>query len=311
MPEEADWILQGNYFDASLLRNYFALALSRATDRYAPRMRFSELFLAESEGDFRYWGVYALMEKIKRDANRVNIKKLSDVDNSEPNISGGYLLQLDRVKEGDLYFDTARGSRLLYEYPKGEDITPTQAAWIQDYLNDFEAALYGPDFQDPSLGYQAFLGTESMVDFFLLNEVLKNVDAFQFSTFLFKDRGGKLQMGPVWDFDLAMGNSFGVLPEGWLLCEARWIDRLREDPAFLEAAINRYRELRLGAWGDAALDEMIEGALAELDGAAQRNTQKWYRNLGFSYQDRAAALRAWLEARLAWVDSNIDTLCDE
>ena len=40
----------------------------------------------------------------------------------------------------------------------------------------------------------------------LLNELASNVDAYQFSTFFHKDRGGKLRAGPVWDFNLTFGN---------------------------------------------------------------------------------------------------------
>ncbi len=312
MPEESDWILQGNYFDASLLRNYFALELSRATGRYAPRLRFAELFLALAPGDPRYWGVYAVMEKIKRDANRVSLKKLEPEDNAEPEVTGGYLLAMDKLNPGDLFFETARGTLLLHEYPKGEDITADQAAWIQGYIEDFEAALEGPDFRDPVLGYRNFLDLESAVDFFLVNELLKNVDAFAFSTFMSKERGGKLRLGPVWDFDLAMGNLLGGglgAPEGWQLCAGRWIGRLLEDPDFVAAVAARYRELRSGAWSDAAMAAILDEATEALREAGPRNDRRWYRGQGLTFESRGAELRAWLTARLAWVDSSVENLC--
>lgn len=312
MPEESDWILQGNYFDSSLLRNYFALELSRATGRYAPRMHFAELFLALAPGDPRYWGVYAVMEKIKRDANRVSLKKLESDDNAEPEVTGGYLLAMDKLNPGDLYFETALGTRLLYEYPKGEDITAAQAAWIQGYVEGFEAALAGPDFRDPVLGYRAFLDVEAAVDFFLVNELLKNVDAFAFSTFLSKERAEKLRLGPVWDFDLAMGNLLGEglgAPEGWLLCEGRWIGRMLEDPDFAAAVADRYQELRAGAWSDAALAAILDEATEALREAGPRNDRRWYRRQDFTFEGRGAELRVWLTARLAWVDSHIENLC--
>lgn len=313
MPEESDWILQANAFDPTLLRNYFALELSRATGRYAPRTRFTELFLAFPEGDFHYWGVYALMEKIKRDANRVSLKKLGPADNAEPEVTGGYMLAMDKVHEGDLFFDTARGTRLLYEYPKGDDITPAQAAWILGYLDDFEASLYGPDFRDPVAGYRAFLDLDSAVDYFLVNEALKNIDAFSFSTFFSKERGEKIKMGPVWDFDLAMANYFSdpraAAPEGWLLCERRWVERWKEDPDFVAAVAARFHALRAGPWSDAAVEALLDGALEELGAASGRNMTRWYRDLETSYEGEVAVLRAWLLERLAWMDSHIEDLC--
>lgn len=314
MPEESDWILQGNYFDSSLLRNYFALELSRATGRYAPRMRFAELFLAMPEGDYHYWGAYAVMEKIKRDSNRVPLKRLEPTHNAEPEITGGYLLQIDRADAVDSYFVTSRGTLLLHEYPKGEDITPEQAAWIEGFVEAFETALVGPDFTDPVEGYRAYLDVDSMVDFFLVNEALKNIDAFSFSTFLYKERGEKLKMGPVWDFDLAMGNLFGPSlstgPEGWLLCEGRWIGRILEDPDFLVAAATRYQALRPGPWSDEAVAGIFDRGLEEWGEAAERNMLGWYGGAEFSYEGRVTELRAWLQARLAWMDSHIEKLCE-
>jgi hypothetical protein len=105
-------------------------------------------------------------------------------------------------------------------------------------VNRCEAALYGPDFRDPEKGYAAFIDVDAFIDYHLLIEVTKNVDGFRFSTFYHKDRGGKIRMGPLWDWNLSFGNcngKQGFMAEGWLWPqlddkEYSWFRRLFEDP---------------------------------------------------------------------------------
>ena len=94
LPIEADWILHAPYSDKTLLRNHLMFYWSRAIGRYAPRTRFVELYMEDGDGDIDesdYHGLYVFTEKIKRDPGRVNVEKLTAEENSEPNISGGYL----------------------------------------------------------------------------------------------------------------------------------------------------------------------------------------------------------------------------
>ena len=72
MPEENDWVLYAPWQDKTMIRNVLIYQLSNDIGRYAPRTRFAELFLNDE-----YMGVYVLMEKIKRDNNRIDISKLN------------------------------------------------------------------------------------------------------------------------------------------------------------------------------------------------------------------------------------------
>ena len=95
----------------------------------------------------------------------------------------------------------------LYEYPDAEVITAQQKIYISSYIKDFENALASADFKDPNIGYSKYIDVPSFIDFFLLNEISNNVDGYRLSTYMHKDRSGKLKMGPVWDFNLALGNA--------------------------------------------------------------------------------------------------------
>ena len=84
MPQENDWVLYAPWQDKTMIRNVLIYKLSNQLGRYASRTRFVELFLNNE-----YKGVYVLMEKIKRDNERISISKL------EPDEIMEMMLQVD------------------------------------------------------------------------------------------------------------------------------------------------------------------------------------------------------------------------
>jgi hypothetical protein len=202
-PAESDWVLQGPYSDKSLMRNFLSYKWSNDVGRYAVRTRFIELFLNTGGGGVSlsdYVGVYVLMERIKRNKNRVDIAKLDSNDNTEPDITGGYIIKKDKFDSGEPSFYTSTGQHLIYVEPKGTEITQAQANWIKGYLDEFESVLYDPNFTDPVDGYNKYIDVDSFLDIHILVELTKNIDGFRLSTYMFKDRGGKLNMGPAFTF---------------------------------------------------------------------------------------------------------------
>ena len=258
-PEEEDWILHGPYSDKSLMRNKLIYDLARDMGNYASRSVFVELTIDQS-----YKGVYVFMEKLKRDINRINISKLNIDENSGEDLTGGYILKIDKLSGSNLgegYNDlnsftstytppnvsSDKEIRFLYEYPKAEEITVEQKTYISTYVDSFEDALASDDFKDPILGYEAYIDVPSFIDFFILNELSNNIDGYRLSTYMHKDKSEKLKMGPIWDFNLAFGNAgycegsnvnvwaykFNErCPDDfWLI--PFWWKRLLEDPSFV------------------------------------------------------------------------------
>jgi hypothetical protein len=187
--------------------------------RYAARTRFVEL-----EINGKYLGFYVLMEKMKRGQNRIAVNKLEETDNDTSKISGGYILKLDKTmgagsNDQNSYSDKnsfkskfdINGkptkniiTHFLYDYPKPKSITSVQSSYIKNYMSGFETALASPNFKDVKLGYQQYIDVPSFIDFFLLTELMQNHDGYRLSTYLQKDRGQKLKMGPIWDFDIVI-----------------------------------------------------------------------------------------------------------
>jgi hypothetical protein len=213
LPEEEDWILHAPYSDKSLIRNALIYDLSRDIGRYSSRLVFVELILNNI-----YDGLYILMEKLKRDKYRIDINKLKSSENEGEDLTGGYILKLDKEDSYDQLnsFSSSipppnstnnQQIRFVFDTPDEEDITDEQRNYIKSYINSFETVLNSNQFSDTENGYSKYIDVDSFVDFFILNELSNNVDGYRLSTWLVKDKNELLSIGPIWDFNLAFGNA--------------------------------------------------------------------------------------------------------
>ncbi len=322
LPKESDWVLYAPYSDKTLIRDALAYELSNQMGRYAPRTRFVEVYLDRSGGKLGqrdYMGVYVLVEKIKRDKNRVNIAELSASDTTEPNITGGYIIKRDHSERYEQSFRTGQGNHFYYVHPDPEDMSREQMNWISRYMTRFEQALYGPDFRDPARGYAAYLDVDAFIDQHWLIEMSKNIDGFRYSAYLHKDRGGKLQAGPAWDWNLSFGNADyydGSDPSGWYTDRLRdseicWFRRLSEDPEFTQRAIDRWGELRRSVFATQTVLARVDEMVAQLNEAQARNFRRWpilgrrvnpNDFVGDTYEEEIKWMKQWIQKRLAWID---------
>jgi hypothetical protein len=323
MPADSDWILYGPFtFDRVLISNAIMYDLSNQIGRYAVRTRFVEMYLNANDDTVSaadYVGLYIFMEKIKRGPERVNVEKLEPWDSTEPQITGGYMLKIDRPDPGDKGFRTARGNptygdgTMCYVDPKESEITTAQSAWIRGYLDAFENALYGPNFADPQTGYARYIDVDCFIDHNLLNMLAMNVDALRLSTCLYKPRNGKLGIGPIWDFDRSLDStdsrddnakSWHGTSDGTDYFNYIWWDHLFKDANFWQMYIDRWYALRQGAFSTASLNATIDAMANEIREAQVRNYQKWPSQgprFG-SFQGEIDHLKQWLQTRCTWVD---------
>jgi len=323
LPKENDWVLYAPFVDESLIRNVIAYGISNGMGRFATRTRFCELVL---NGDYR--GIYVLMEKIKRDKNRVDIAAMDVDDVAGDSLTGGYIIKIDQnTGENIGGWRSSKGLRYQYDYPRPDRIVPEQAAYIRDFIDEFEQAMTDDWTAGPQPAYLRVIDGESFVDHFIINEFCKNVDAYRISAFMHKDRdskGGKLVMGPVWDMDLSMANAYYWddfdLTEGWEVdyrlrrpwdgaLPPFWWEKLAHDPSFEAPASARWRELRTGLLRQDRLYSMIDSLVALTAEARGRHFRKWPGVLnGETHEDRILRLKQWISARLYWIDANIGNL---
>lgn len=310
MPSDKDWVLLANYADKSLMRNSLVFYLGEKMDlEYTPGTRYVDLVLNGA-----YQGNYVIGEHIKVDKDRVNIEELEEDDTEESVINGGYFLELDDYRDGT-YFELTSG--LPYVVKSPDDIPELQLEYIRNYMQQTEDAIFSDDFTDPDAGYAKFINTETFIEFYWVNELVKNIDARDVSSiFYYKDRDEKLNMGPLWDFDVAAGNASvnsGDDPTGFYVREAHWFKRLFEDPEFRTAAEARWFTLRDELLSN--LPAVIDSFATKLDLSQKQNFYKWgilnepiwpsTLVLG-SYRNEVDYLRDWLLERIAWIDAQIE-----
>lgn len=338
MPEDHNWIINGPYSDKSLMRNVIAYGLSNDIGRYSPRTRFIELYMHDGTGpldDSHYHGVYVLTERIKWADGRVDIEKLDADDNEEPDISGGYIFKRDRLNQGESGFHTSRGSHFAFARPREEDVTPQQKAWLTDYVSAFENALFSDNFNDPDEGYIKYIDPDSFIDAHLITELLKEIDGYRYSTFFHKDRDGKIVKGPLWDFNISMGNvdyypdphytdsssPFPWEPQGWyydLLSSNTylygWYTRLFQDPEFEARYHERYWQLRRGQFSNDSLAGRINKNAFILSEAQDRNFRRWpilntyvWPNyyIASTYNHEIQWITDWMRSRTRWMDERL------
>jgi hypothetical protein len=310
MPADDDWVLIAAYRDESLLRNHLAYGTARWLGRYAPRTRFVELLVERD-----YEGVYMLAEDLKVHDSRV---ALDDSD-----VSGGYLLEMISMRRtpGEQYFTTpVEDLPIVFDDPNRDDLSFGRVDWIRDYVNRFESTLYSKRFRNRRRGYRRYLNVSAAVDYVLLNELFRNADAFENSTYMHKSVGGKLVLGPLWDFDHAIGNDMGDdnLLDGWAYAKSPWAERLYADPWFRERMAKRWQRLRKRGLKSHLMQTIDDGA-QQLAGAQQRNFTRWpvfEKGLArprdprtgappASYAEAVDYLKWWLKGRLKWIDRNI------
>jgi len=326
LPEENDFVLQAPFGDKSLIRNVLSYRLFEKFGHYAPRTRFVELFLNDD-----YQGVYVLTEKVKRDKNRVDIAKITPKDTTAEDISGGYLLRIDKTSgmEPHEYWESpvnppiADYHRVVYQYfdPDYDELSSDQRKYIRAYLQEFEEALVDSDYKDPATGYRSYLDIPSFIDLMILNEFVKDVDAFRLSHYFYKQkdtRGGKLISGPPWDYNLTFGNSDFTstmhLTSDWIHTHSitiYWWARIMHDPWFVNELFCRWEKLHSDALSHGSMNAMIDSTLEVLDLAVDRNFTRWpilgdwiWPNsyVGQSYPDEMDYLRDWIGDRLDWMD---------
>ena len=329
LPKENDWVLYAPYSDKTLMRNVIVYNLGNLTGRWSPHTRFCELYINNE-----YRGVYVLMEKIKRDKNRVNIASLKTVDISGDQLTGGYILKIDRPDSGAWISpykarNDIQDVPISYVDPKYEDLVPQQRTYIKEYVTGFENALRGVTYKDPINGYRYYINMQSFVDYYILNEICRNLDAYRLSNFFYKDKdskGGKITMGPFWDYDISLGNANfydAGSTNGWVVDGVGngdqygipfWWDKLNTDPYFKSELKIRWNELRSDKFSDQNINKSIDSCSVLLTNAEQRNFQKfnilntyvWPNNyIGGTYANEVNYLKNWIKDRFTWMDSQI------
>jgi len=312
------------------MRNFLAYTMSREMGHWASNCRYVEVIL-----NGQYIGIYVFMEKIKRGSGRVNISKIAATDITGDALTGGYLFSIDKEADG-WYSDyippngTAKQEiRYSYIYPKITAIVPQQQNYLISYVDSFETALYNSTDPKKINEWRKFADEASFIDFFIVNEVSRNVDGYRLSSFFYKDRAsknGKIIAGPVWDYDLAFRNANycnGSDTSGWAynfnsVCPQDfweipfWWKNFMQDKTFQSNLRCRWKQLRTTGLSSARINTLIDSVYTLTEEARQRHFQKWPtlgqyvwpnpQPIAGTYNTEIIYLKEWIAARLGWID---------
>jgi hypothetical protein len=319
MPKENDWVLNGLAYDPSYIRDYLSYTLSRKIGNYAPRTQYCEVII---NGYYR--GLYVLQEKIKVDANRVNIVKITPNDNTLPDLSGGYITKADKVTAEDPAAWTMSNyignTTFIHEMPKPTAITTAQNNYIQSV---FEKLKNSAANSSATVGFPSVIDIPSFIDFMLINELAANVDAYQFSTYFHKDKNGKLRAGPLWDLNLTYGNDLFF----WGLDRSKtntwqfdngdnvgpwfWKD-LFNNSVYKCYMSKRWNELtQSGAPLDLTnIETLIDETDLKISEAIARDQERWA--TGTDHASNINGIKTFLADRITWMKNNLgsSSLCD-
>ena len=303
MAKDKKWILLANYSDKTMLRNEVAFNLSRFSNLdWTPDSRSVELYI-----NHEYVGVYQIVQKVEETSNRVNIG------------NDGYLLEVDqlsRLDEDDVYFES---NNYLFNIKEPKlDAGDDEYNIINEYIQLTENTLLGDNFTDPVDGYEKYIDVASFIDWYLINEITKNNDAIFFSSvFMNYIPGGKLKMGPVWDYDISLGNinfNNNETTDGFWIKNATWYARLFEDPNFVSKVKSRFNYFYNNK---NIFLEQIDSSALSLSQAQARNfstwpilgTYVWPNNVYFpTYNEEVVYLKEWLNERLEWLNVSLNEL---
>lgn len=337
MPEESDWVLNASYNDRSFMRDFIAQNVAGRLGLLHSEAKFVELIINDE-----YRGVYILMEKVKQGKNRVPISDLYPTENAGDDVTGGYLLKIDKTSGSPSTswksnytsgISATQKCEFQIEYPQYGIITQQQLIYIRDYINNWEKKLMTEDMNDPKASFRDYMDVSSFVNYFILNEVTRNVDGYRLSTYLYKDKeslGGKIKMGPAWDFNIAFGNADylnGWKTDGFVYKAMEneggkndywqvpfWWNKFIQDASFRKALATRWKSVRSSFLNTNTLFATIDSAQVVLKDPLIRNFQKYplmgkkiWPNyyVGATLSDEVNWLKNWIQGRLVWLDAQM------
>ena len=320
-------------FDRTFVRNAWIFDAARQAGLWSPDSRLVEVFFNQNGTNISYpsgtsedyRGVYLLSEVVRRDDSRVDISKLEAADSVLPAVSGGYIFKIDRADADEFNWRTSRqlppSDGLILYRPKVQDLGTAQTSYAVDYFQRFEDALYADaagGFQ--TRNYRKSIDTAKWIDHNLFAMYAKNVDALRLSAYFVKDRGRRIEGGPLWDFDRSSDNDNIVDnrdadPTQWRgtldatdYFTYAWWAKLFEDIEFRQAYVDRWLELRRGSLSTTNVHSILDGYSAQFrsgtdsDNPAKRDTDRWYSGNG-DFATYSSDLKTWLDQRATWIDS--------
>jgi hypothetical protein len=321
-----DWIFLANYIDISLMRNWITFELAaHFGDKYTTSSQMVNLFI-----DGEYQGVYLVCEQVETGVNRVDIEWDELAGPPDDPADVGFLVEFGNpgfnwgdwstkfimtrsVKYKGRTYRNDGGEIGVIKYPNGDDCTNEMAAYLQEYVDKVNTAIFTRDWES----FSELCDVDSFVINFIVSEYMLSND-MGWVFFFYKEPGGKLALGPIWDFDQSAGCSThgGDTYKGWASGTPHsWFLALIE--------IDEFRSLVIERWMESydylhSVPDIIQAKADECRADIDANFIRWDRLIGYphwrsipkmdkfkTYDEHVDYLKEWLNNRMNWIETEL------
>ena len=306
MPAKAKkWGLLANHMDKSLIRNLVAFKISSFLgQKYSPACKSVDLIV---DGSFE--GNYIICDKIEKGKGRVELDTMDENSNEYPDITGGYLMEIDGfADQEEFHFTSNKGVKVTIKYPDAND---DQNAYIKNWFDDIEENIYNNQTVDN-------IDLETFSQFFILNEFCADIDSVWSSYYITKQRNDdKMYFGPAWDFDLSLDNDHRLYPtnsrEKWIFnfglsagTFRQFISKLMSCEDTLNAVQQKWRDVTVNDFTKEKVFAFIDEQIKYLDQSIKLNFKRWdvlnkilqYEAVARgSYEEEIKHLKVYIEER--------------
>ena len=300
-----NWVLLANHMDKTLIRNLVAFKISYLLgQKYSPECKPINLIV---DGSFE--GNYIICDKIEKLERRVELDNIDETCNEYPEITGGYLMEIDgRANEEPYHFTSKKGVKVTIHYP---DTNKKQIKYIKNWFDDIEQNIYNNQNIDK-------IDLETFSQYFILEEFCADIDSVYSSFYFTKQRNDvKMYFGPAWDFDLSLDNDVRLYPtnnkEKWIFTYGgssgtfrKFISKLMSCEDTLKAVQQKWRDIIMNSFTKEKVLNFIEEQIKYLDESIKLNFKRWNvlnKILGLeavargSYEEEINHLKEFIEER--------------
>ena len=310
-----NWILISNYADKSLIRNLLSQEVSRLFGmKYTINCQPID-YICNGE----YLGNYIICEKIEVKRDRINISKIYENSISYPEITGGYLIEIDAYAYTEKSkFISFKNTDVTINYPKEDKILPEQHMYIENKFNQMERKVFKSDLSN--------IDIDSFVQYFLIQEFCGNADAY-WSVKMYKERNDDhFYFGPIWDFDISFDNDVLFYPMNKInkfLFE--YANSFKETPKLIEkilieeSVIKKIKYLWKSVYDNKLknnyMNLYIDELVKKINESQKLNFIRWNildkiimgRNpiIKYTFENEIIFLKEFIKERMKWMNINI------
>ncbi|GEM_PF-5130173 len=258
-PVMDEWLLLGNMYDKSLLRNYLALTLAGELDISNYLVQYCELF-AEYDGRYQYQGVYLLAAPVETEEYHLQRGNYQDTNSKA----------LVTYASENSWFDHQLYVPSVYSL---EDHTFMS---VENRISLAERSILSADYNTFSK-YGEYLDLTKMYDYFILYEMFGNAASGHLSHYLYDSGSGRFWPVALADFEYSVDNGqlSPLEADSFDMIFTPYYQPLSKSINFVDGLQDRYQELKLGLLKSSSLNLRIDDIVASLGDSQRRDWARW------------------------------------